>query len=326
MKIAIFHGNEKWVLRGLAIDVERALSRLGIDVSRHEVDLRRPGPVPDADFFFFVQQGQLKSILAAWDYRHELVVKSVCIFTHYDAANCDAALLNRIRLVSHMSSHQMAISIANGLSPHNSRVLTLGVELNRHYPVKQSYLSQQLNSIYSGVCITQKRSYIGFCTRYWMKNTYIKRKNYDCLLRIVQKLAAAGENILILGDGWSQSNLPADLPGIVALSPPYEHYNFFYNLMSLFVSVTSYDGGPIPLLEAMACGVPAVMTNSGFAPDIITNDDYGILFQPFADDSIVMKCIAQARNRQYDRTFLRARASLYSFDQYAGRLVRLLSS
>ena len=30
MKIAIFHGNEKWVLRGLAIDIEKAMIKVAL--------------------------------------------------------------------------------------------------------------------------------------------------------------------------------------------------------------------------------------------------------------------------------------------------------
>ena len=66
MKFAIFHGNERWILRGLAIDIEKSLLKQGIEVSRYEVDLRNPGKIPEADWFLFVQQGQLDIILRAW--------------------------------------------------------------------------------------------------------------------------------------------------------------------------------------------------------------------------------------------------------------------
>ena len=92
MKIAIFHGNERWILRGLAIDIEKSLRKLGIEVTRHEVDLDSPGTIPDADWFFFVQQGQLNSILGSWGYRKDLVKKSICIFTHFVAKKCNYKL------------------------------------------------------------------------------------------------------------------------------------------------------------------------------------------------------------------------------------------
>ncbi len=325
MKIAIFHGNERWILRGLAIDIEKSLRKLGIEVTRHEVNLTSPGTIPDADWFFFVQQGQLNEILRAWGYRKDLVKKSICIFTHFVAEKCNYKLLNNIKLVSHMSSHQMAISIAHGLSQENSELLTLGVDIERHYPLRQDYLTNKLRDLYPNIKNTNKRSYIGFCTRLTNKPTYTSRKNYKCLLEVINSLANSGENVLVIGDGWQNAKLAGTKENVVIINPPYEHFNYFYNLMRLFVSVTSYDGGPIPLLESMACGVPAVITNSGFAPDIIKNEQTGIIFQPFTSKSEILDLIKKSDQKKYDRIFLREIAADYSFDQYALRLISLLS-
>lgn len=325
MKIAIFHGNERWILRGLAIDIEKSLGKLGVDVTRHEVDLRSPEAIPEADWFFFVQQGQLDSILGAWGYRKDLVKKSICIFTHFVADKCNFKLLNQIKLISHMSSHQMAISIANGLSKENSEVITLGVDIERQYPLQQEYLTSKLNRLYPHIKITKKRSYIGFCTRITNKPTYTSRKNYKCLLEIINFLSNSGENILVIGDGWQDAKLAAKRNNLIVINPPYEHFNYFYNLMRLFVSVTSYDGGPIPLLESMACGVPAVITNSGFAPDIIKSERSGIMFQPFASNAEILSLIKKSDQTKYDRIHLREVAAQHSFDQYAAKLISLLS-
>ena len=323
MKIAIFHGNEKWVLRGLAIDIEKAMIKVGIKVKRCEVDLVNPGPPPAANFYLFVQQGQLASIHKAWGYKKDLLGKSICIFTHFDYKNCHFELLSNIRLVTHMSSHQMAISIGNGLSRKNSVMIPLGVDLDRHFPIQQEYLSRKLNLEYKNIAITKKRSYIGFCTRFWNKDTYVKRKDYQCLLEVVQKLIKEGQRILIIGDGWQNSPLQSN-DNLVVLNPPYEHYNYFYNLMSTFVSVTSYDGGPIPLLESLACGVPPIITNSGFAPDIIKNENIGTLFQPFTDANTILKTIRINKDKQYNREMLRMLASQYSFDNYVLKLTNYL--
>ena len=56
-----------------------------------------------------------------------------------------------------MSSHQMAISIAHGLSQKNSELLTLGVDIERHYPLKQDYLTNKLRDLYPKIKNTNKR-------------------------------------------------------------------------------------------------------------------------------------------------------------------------
>ena len=325
MKIAIFSGNEKWILRGLAIDIQKAFVKSGIEAKHYELDLVNPGiDPPEADWYFFVQQGQLNSILKAWGYKKDLVKKSICIFTHFDFKNCKFELLNSIHLVSHMSSHQMAIAIGNGLSRNNSSLLPLGVDPERHYPVKQNYLDTELAKKYPRIRERSKRSYVGFCTRLWNKDTYTKRKNYECLFEIVNKLLQQNQKVLIVGDGWEKhaSNKHKNL---VIVDPPYKDYILFYNLMKAFVSVTSYDGGPIPLLESMACGVPPVITNSGFAPDVIKNKEYGLTFQPFAESSEVLRLIKETIDSEHSRETLRKRAIEFSFESYAKKLLKHLA-
>ena len=95
-----------------------------------DIKLRLKKEIPKADWFFFVQQGQMDTILRAWNYRIDLVKKSVCLFTHFNFRNCNFKLLEKAKLIAHMSSHQMAISIGNGLSRENSRLLTLGVDID----------------------------------------------------------------------------------------------------------------------------------------------------------------------------------------------------
>ena len=75
----------------------------------------------------------------------------------------------------------------------------------------------------------------------------------------------------------------------------------------------------------MACGVPAVITNSGFAPDIIKNKNAGTMFQPFASESEVLNLIQQSDKTNYNREYLRQISSKYSFDEYAKKLVNFLS-
>ena len=76
MHFAIFHGNERWILRGLAIDIESSLLKLGHTVDRIETDLTNPDKPPTADYFLFVQQGQLFTIHRAWGFKKDLLSAS----------------------------------------------------------------------------------------------------------------------------------------------------------------------------------------------------------------------------------------------------------
>jgi glycosyltransferase involved in cell wall biosynthesis len=57
-----------------------------------------------------------------------------------------------------------------------------------------------------------------------------------------------------------------------------------YNLASLFVYPTLYEGFGLPSLEAMACGLPVISTNVSSLPEII--GDAGVLVPPDDVDSL----------------------------------------
>ena len=326
MHFAVFHGNERWILRGLAIDIETSLIKLGHSVNRLETDLSNPVAPPDADYYLFVQQGQLNTIHRAWGYKQNLLAKSICIFTHYDHNNANFKILNDILLVLHMSSQQMATAIANGLSAKVSFLCPLGFDPQRHFPLNSDYMRMQIKSLYPSLESFPKRHFIGFCTRLSKKYTYTRRKDYPLLFEVINKLLHLDLPILIIGDGWDKANIAPGAKNLFVFDPPYKHYNLFYNLMRVFCSVTSYDGGPIPLLESMSAGVFPVITNSGFAPDVIRSPDNGCLFQPFSDSKDVCGLVHTSYTKVIDKKLLRNSVLPFSFDSFSLNMTNKLNS
>ena len=41
---------------------------------------------------------------------------------------------------------------------------------------------------------------------------------------------------------------------------------------SAFLTLSTNEGGPIPILEALASGTPCVATSTGFAPDLLSGE------------------------------------------------------
>jgi len=58
-----------------------------------------------------------------------------------------------------------------------------------------------------------------------------------------------------------------------------EDLPYFYNAASLFVFPSLYEGFGLPLLEAMACGLPIVASNRSSIPEVV--DNAGVLFDPY---------------------------------------------
>jgi glycosyltransferase involved in cell wall biosynthesis len=114
---------------------------------------------------------------------------------------------------------------------------------------------------------------IGFCTAFY------PRKNPDLILKLVKTLPH--RNFVLLGRNWERyagfSELIAS-PNFSYADVPYSEYPRYYERMSVFVSASALEGGPIPLVEAMMSNIVPVASRTGFAPDIIKHGQNGFLF------------------------------------------------
>jgi glycosyltransferase involved in cell wall biosynthesis len=81
-------------------------------------------------------------------------------------------------------------------------------------------------------------------------------------------------HVVFAGPGWE--SVVADL-GALGLSASCRGYVRRSDMPGLFASLDAYlmtsrvEGGPVTVLEAMACGTPVVATRVGLVPDVVTN-------------------------------------------------------
>jgi glycosyltransferase involved in cell wall biosynthesis len=103
------------------------------------------------------------------------------------------------------------------------------------------------------------------------------RKNYQMLIRAFALIAREHPHNLAIagGKGWLEDEMMAEAArqgiadrvrflGFVAD----EHLPALYSGASLFVFPSLYEGFGLPVLEAMACGVPAIISNSSSLPEV----------------------------------------------------------
>jgi glycosyltransferase involved in cell wall biosynthesis len=111
------------------------------------------------------------------------------------------------------------------------------------------------------------------------------RKNLPVLIRSYRQLVESGTEyklVLVGKYGWMYKEVlnlvnELDIEDKVCFTGyvPQEDLPLVYNLSSLFVYPTIYEGFGLPALEAMACGVPVITSNVASLPEIV--GDAGIL-------------------------------------------------
>ena len=103
------------------------------------------------------------------------------------------------------------------------------------------------------------------------------RKNYQMLIRAFQPVAERFPHLLVIagGKGWMEEKMTAEVErqgllervrftGFVADA----HLPALYSGASLLAFPSLYEGFGLPILEAMACGVPAVIADTSSLPEV----------------------------------------------------------
>ena len=114
---------------------------------------------------------------------------------------------------------------------------------------------------------------VGFCTAFYY------RKEPERIFNIIKMMPH--RKFIILGRGWQKYEKFTEMsswPHFTYVEAPYSDYPKYYEQMDVFVSPAKLEGGPIPLVESMMCNVVPVASNTGFAPDLIVDEENGFLF------------------------------------------------
>ena len=98
------------------------------------------------------------------------------------------------------------------------------------------------------------------------------RKNPSRIMEVIQHNPEL--DFVIHGKGWNSflSEYRLKFPNLQFIDFDLKRNSSLMRNASTFLTLSTNEGGPIPILEALSSGTPCVATSTGFAPDLLTGD------------------------------------------------------
>jgi glycosyltransferase involved in cell wall biosynthesis len=121
------------------------------------------------------------------------------------------------------------------------------------------------------------------------------RKNPDLIAKVISSMPDT--DFVIHGQNWEifPAEILKGLPNLKRIDFKLKEQPGLMRQACLYVSLAVVEGGPYPVLEALASGTPVVATDTGFCAEFI-NDGNGILLPNPAEVNQVQESIREGLN------------------------------
>lgn len=106
---------------------------------------------------------------------------------------------------------------------------------------------------------------------------------------------------------------------------PHDELVDWYNAADVFGLFSAREGSPNVLMEALACGVPAVATNVGGIPDVLQDPRLGLLAEERTVESIANR-LAEALDRNWDRNMIHDLLRRRDWAHVAGKVAAVVEN
>ncbi len=148
------------------------------------------------------------------------------------------------------------------------------------------------------------------------------------LLALKRVLRHNDECLLVLaGEGPYRSRLneqvaELELEGNVHFAGlrPHDEIPTWMSASNLVVLPSLNEGSPLPVYEALACGRPVIASQVGGIPELLVEEDYGLLVPP-ADPEALSDALLSGLRKEWDVKRIRRHGEQFSWAHVADRLI-----
>jgi len=195
-------------------------------------------------------------------------------------------------------------AVSFGMKPENIVVFPWGVNIERFHPVKEERGKKKATSSKKKLSVSSKQSkeITLFCSRTW-EAIY----GVDVLAKAFVKVAQTNPNVnLILLGGGSQG---ANIRRILMNGGVMERVHFggqvgqrdlprWYHMADIYISPSHVDGSSVSLLEALACGMPCLVSDIAGNKEWVEEGVNGWLFRDGDVDDLAEKILLTIKSRR----------------------------
>lgn len=179
-------------------------------------------------------------------------------------------------------------AVSYGMNPERTIVFPWGVDLEHFKPSTFKHSNLQTFTL--------------FCNRSWET-----RYGVDVLARAFVKVAQKNENVdlMLLGGGSQGSHIR----GILQSGGVLDRVTFggqisqtdlprWYHMADLYISPSYVDGSSVSLMEALACGLPCLVSDIPANKEWVVENENGWLFRDGDSNHLAEKILAVMRQRE----------------------------
>lgn len=186
--------------------------------------------------------------------------------------------------------------VSNGADPSRIHVIYNGID-------RSVFLPQDRDNCRSGLGLGVETPVILFAGN--LKPV----KGVDLLLEAFSRIEKRGLQLHILGDGPLRSSLEKRASSLGISGKVFFHGSVAHREMSRWYSASDIlclpslnEGTPNVILEALACGIPVVASDTGGIPEVV-NQDAGILFRT-GDIPSLTTALSDGLERSWERSMI----------------------